>query len=116
LYDHSDDVLVIFDEEEQELQNVFAKGKHTFRPRTSRQHRKHVDQSKNESLPHHSLPKIQFPKFDGTDPKIWFDNCVNYFTIYSIPEQLKVTAATMHLEGNASKWWQSYKQAHAIPT
>jgi hypothetical protein len=22
----------------------------------------------------------------------------------------------MHLEGNASKWWQSYKQAHAIPT
>jgi uncharacterized phage-like protein YoqJ len=43
LYDRSDDVLVIFDEEEQELQNVFAKGKHTFRPRTSRQHRKHED-------------------------------------------------------------------------
>jgi hypothetical protein len=41
LYDRSDDVLVIFDEEEPELQNVFAKGKHTFRPRTSRQHRKH---------------------------------------------------------------------------
>jgi hypothetical protein len=22
----------------------------------------------------------------------------------------------MHLEGNASKWWQAFKQAHAIPT
>lgn len=62
------------------------------------------------------MPKIHFPKFDGTNPKIWFDNCVNYFTIYSIPEELKVTAAVMYLEGNAAKWWQAYKQNHQIPT
>jgi hypothetical protein len=61
----------------------------------------HEDQPTKEHLPHHSLPKIHFPKFDGSNPKIWFDNCVNYFTIYSILEELKVTTVTMHLEGNA---------------
>ena len=88
--DHSDDVSVIFEEEEHDFQNVFATKKHEFRPGSSKQPKQH-----EESLPHHSLPKIHFPKFDGSNPKIWFDNCVNYFTIYSIPERFKVTAATM---------------------
>ena len=108
--DHSDDVSVVFEEEEHDFQNVFATKKHEFRLGSSKQPKQH-----EEALPHHSFPKIHFPKFDGSNPKIWFDNCINYFTIYSIPERLKVTAATMHLEGNASKWWQAYKQNHAIP-
>jgi hypothetical protein len=50
--------------------------------------------------------------FDGNLPKIWLDNCNNYFTIYNTEEGMKVTYATMHLQDNAAKWWQAYKQGH----
>jgi hypothetical protein len=49
-----------------------------------------------------------------TQPKIWLDKCNNYFSIYSIPEALWVEVATMHLEGNAAKWWQTYKITYAV--
>lgn len=55
---------------------------------------------------------MQFPSFDGGQPKIWIDNYQNYFSIYSIPEKLWVTATSMHLTGNASKWFQACKQTH----
>jgi hypothetical protein len=32
--------------------------------------------------------------------------------MYSLPEQLWVTASAMHLWGNAAKWWHAYKQTH----
>jgi len=93
--------------------NVFVGKTHDHKPGTSKRPHGH---SNKDQLPHHSIPKMQFPMFDGTSPKIWIDNCCNYFTIYNITESLKVTAAVMHLEGNAAKWWQAYKQNHAVPT
>jgi hypothetical protein len=42
--------------------------------------------------------------FDGINPRVWLDKCQNYFSIYTIPNTLQATAATMHLEGNAAKW------------
>jgi len=60
---------------------------------------------KKESLRHHTLPKMHFPASDGTQPKIWLDKCNNYLSIYSIPDSLWVEAATMQLEGNATKQW-----------
>jgi hypothetical protein len=105
-----------FEDDDMEFQNMFAKGKNTYKAGTSKQNRNQRDTSRHGSVPHHALPKIHFPKFDGNNPKIWFDNCANYFKIYGMVDEMKVTAATMHLEGNASKWWQAYKQSHAIPT
>jgi hypothetical protein len=69
--EHSDGVFVIFEEEDNDFQNVFATKKHEFKAESSKQP-KHNE----ESLPHHSLPKIHFPKFDGSNPKIWFDIAV----------------------------------------
>jgi hypothetical protein len=59
---------------------------------------------------------MHFPMFDGTSPKVWLDKCKNYFSIYTIPKILQVTAATMHLEANAAEWWQAYKQGNPIPS
>jgi hypothetical protein len=53
---------------------------------------------------------MYFPKFDGTHPKIWLDNCATYFSIHVVPALVWLSSATMHLEGNAAKWWQAYKQ------
>jgi len=100
---------VLAEEEEVMFENVFAKGKKTAEPS------KHFKQQKHhprDSLPHHTLPKMHFPAFDGSQPKIWVDKCLNYFSIYAIPEELWVEAATMHLQENAAKWWQAYKMTH----
>lgn len=42
------------------------------------------------------------------------NKCNHYFRIVNIPEQRWVSAAMMHLEGNAAKWLQAYKQTHVI--
>jgi hypothetical protein len=31
------------------------------------------------------MPKMDFPMFDGTDVRIWLDNCLAYFAHYQIP-------------------------------
>lgn len=123
---HNESVSVIFDDEAP-FTNVFAdhKGKNTMKPESSKHHKTHFDtrrrdtfhdskrdnhepQSKDK-LPHHALPKMPFPTFAGVQPKIWINKCNNYFLMFSIPETLWVTAATMNLEDNAAKWWESYK-------
>jgi hypothetical protein len=57
----------------------------------------------------HTLPKLSFPKFDGENPRIWIDTCLDYFKIFNIPECLWTTATSMHMEENAAKWLQVYK-------
>ena len=110
----SDDAMSEFfeDDEAEDFDNVFANGKKPAKASVFKPHRHNNDPPPKNSLPHQSLPKMQFPTFDGQHPTIWFDNCDNYFTIYSIPETLWVTAAAMHLKDNAAKWWQAYKQTH----
>jgi hypothetical protein len=91
---------------------VFGKHKAPSKAEHSKAHKRKEDTSKHDIVPHHALPKMYFPKFDGTHPKIWIDNCANYFSIYFVPASIWLSSATMHLEGNASKWWQAYKQRH----
>jgi hypothetical protein len=68
-------------EEEAPFTNVFAdaKGKGNFKPSTSKQHKPTFDNQKKENreennpkkeqLPHHTLPKMQFPNFAGEQPR-----------------------------------------------
>lgn len=53
------------------------------------------------------LPKLNFPSFDGSYPKLWQKRCENYFSMYATDECVWVKAATMHFEGVAARWWQS---------
>jgi hypothetical protein len=62
----------------------------------------------------YSLPKWSFPKFQGNDPGIWFDRCMEYFTVYQVPEWIWASIASMHMEGNALKWLQVYKLKHGL--
>lgn len=55
------------------------------------------------------LPKLSFPKFRGENPTIWLDKCEDYFEIYKVNRHMWVMAASLHMEGNAAKWWQVYK-------
>jgi hypothetical protein len=58
--------------------------------------------------------KMNFPKFDGEFPRIWRDKCLDYFRVCNIHPTMWLTAATMHLEGNAAHWFQAYKLKHVV--
>jgi hypothetical protein len=60
------------------------------------------------------MPKMPFPRFDGTHPRIWRDKCHDYFRAFNINPALWLTTATLHMEGNAAVWLQAYKQRHSL--
>jgi hypothetical protein len=53
------------------------------------------------------LPKINFPVFDGSNPKLWQKQCEDYFDVYATEEIVWIKAATMHFHGVAARWLQS---------
>lgn len=106
-------VSIIFDEKE-EFENVFAKNKGTHKPESSKHRKPPIRHDKKTNLPSPAMPKMQFTKFDGQNPKIWKDNCESYFELYQLPEGMWITAAHLHFEGNVAKWYQAYKQNHTF--
>lgn len=55
------------------------------------------------------LPKLDFPKFDGTNVRIWLDKCQSFFNLYQISHGFKVQAAAIHMTDNATHWYQAFK-------
>jgi hypothetical protein len=39
---------------------------------------------------------------------------MEYFTVYQVPEWIWASTASMHMEGNVSKWLQVYKMKHGL--
>uniref|UniRef100_A0ACD5UM45 Uncharacterized protein n=1 Tax=Avena sativa TaxID=4498 RepID=A0ACD5UM45_AVESA len=57
---------------------------------------------------------MSFPRFTGEHPRVWRDQCLDYFRVFNISPTLWLTTATLHLDGNAAIWLQSYKQRHEL--
>lgn len=49
-------------------------------------------------------PKMEFPKFDGTDPVGWIRQCNKYFQMSAAPEEYKVSLAQLYMVGEADVW------------
>ncbi|XP_026439438.1 uncharacterized protein LOC113341994 [Papaver somniferum] len=61
------------------------------------------------------LPKLDFPRFDGENPKRWIQKCDRYFLLNNIrDEHHKVTMAAMHMEGKADKWLTNLQSTRSI--
>jgi hypothetical protein len=58
---------------------------------------------------HHagSTPKMDFPKFDGVNPRLWREQCEVYFEIYGVSEAMKTRFATLNFIGPAALWLQT---------
>lgn len=55
-------------------------------------------------------PRIDFPKFDGSNARDWVVKCMGYFELMpSTSDIQKVTIATLHFEGKAALWYQNYR-------
>lgn len=59
-------------------------------------------------------PKIEFPKFDGTDPKGWAVKVEQYFDFINMDDHRKIKLAAIHLEGKASVWYRSYQNTKPV--
>ncbi|CAN6294759.1 unnamed protein product [Urochloa humidicola] len=53
------------------------------------------------------LPKLNFPYFDGENPKLWLTRVEDYFELYDVDASRWVTLATMHVSPAASRWVSS---------
>jgi hypothetical protein len=49
--------------------------------------------------------KLNFPRFNGEFPRIWRDQCLDYFRVCNVHPTMWLTAATLHLEGDAAHWF-----------
>lgn len=56
----------------------------------------------------HFNPRVEFPAFDGSNPRQWVKKCAKYFNLCKIPDDQKVDLASMHLQGKAEVWFSSY--------
>jgi hypothetical protein len=59
----------------------------------------------NHSLGH--LPKMQFPQFDGDNPKLWLSRAKSHFEMYFVHPSVWVRVATHHMTHAAAHWLQS---------
>jgi hypothetical protein len=53
------------------------------------------------------MPKMNFPKFEGDNPKLWKSRCENYFEMYDADASVWVKVTAMHFEGPTARWLQS---------
>uniref|UniRef100_A0A803LN84 Retrotransposon gag domain-containing protein n=1 Tax=Chenopodium quinoa TaxID=63459 RepID=A0A803LN84_CHEQI len=59
-------------------------------------------------------PKLEFPKFDGTNPRLWIKKCCKYFTMCKIPDDYKVDLASLNMVDKAENWVSSYLSSRTL--
>ncbi|XP_012857031.1 PREDICTED: uncharacterized protein LOC105976303 [Erythranthe guttata] len=56
-------------------------------------------------------PRLEFPRFDGTNPRSWLFKCQGYFQLVTnLTEKQKVTLAGLNFEGRAAVWFSHLLQ------
>uniref|UniRef100_A0ACD5TPE7 Uncharacterized protein n=1 Tax=Avena sativa TaxID=4498 RepID=A0ACD5TPE7_AVESA len=57
---------------------------------------------------------MSFPRFDGDQPRIWKDKCLDYFRLFNVHPSLWFVSATLHMDGNAALWLKAYRLRHEV--
>jgi hypothetical protein len=53
------------------------------------------------------VPKLNFPRFDGENPRLWISHCESYFEMCPLELDRWIKLATMHFQGASSHWLMS---------
>jgi hypothetical protein len=51
-----------------------------------------------------AVPNMDFPLFDGSNPKLWKRRCETYFEFYAVEPEMWIRLAIMHFKGPAVFW------------
>jgi hypothetical protein len=94
-----------------------VKGTHNIPPPppiTPRYHGSLLDQFGSRARPSESLgrslgklPKLPFPSFDGTNPRLWISRCENYFDMYDVEPTAWIRVASMYMTPQVACWFQA---------
>ncbi|XP_056690117.1 uncharacterized protein [Spinacia oleracea] len=72
----------------------------------------HSSGSHNERNANHITlgmnPKLSFPKFDGSNPRIWVKKCCKYFDLCKIAQDQRVDLASLNMIEKAEGWVMNY--------
>ncbi|CAD6218673.1 unnamed protein product [Miscanthus lutarioriparius] len=60
------------------------------------------------------FPKMEFPKFDGSNPRWWRDQCELYFEVYAVQASMKTRFAVLNFKGAAANWLQTVQRRGRI--
>ena len=74
----------------------------------------YTHQSAARDMSYSRMPKTDFPRFDGENPKWWKAVCEKYFTTYDVNRETWASFATMHFTGNAALWLTNYEAVNEI--
>jgi hypothetical protein len=66
-----------------------------------------LDQDDRNFIPHKHLPKLDLPKFQGDNPKIWKKKCETYCEVFSVPAHLQTRYATLNFTDKAALWLET---------
>lgn len=57
------------------------------------------------------MPKADFPRFEGKDPRELIKKCDNFFMLNPMVDQTsKVLYAALYMEGEADTWYQALEE------
>lgn len=62
------------------------------------------------------MPKVFCLKFNGDNPMIWKDKCIDYFLLVDLEPKHWVRMAAVHVTGPAEQWLQVYRRRYRDPT
>lgn len=65
----------------------------------------------NSETPTHvrnKLPKVDFPRFEGENPRQWLRKCHKYFVVNPMPNCDQIVIAAMYMDGPADNWYLDY--------
>jgi hypothetical protein len=62
------------------------------------------------------LPKLNFPEFDGKNPKLWLSRCEYFFEMYSMEPHRWIQFAKMHFTKFAARWLTSVDSCLRVAT
>jgi hypothetical protein len=57
---------------------------------------------------------MEFPKFDGSNPRLWRDHCEVYFEVHAVDEMMKTRFASLNFKGSAATWLHTVERRGRI--
>ncbi|XP_026451897.1 uncharacterized protein LOC113352269 [Papaver somniferum] len=67
--------------------------------------------STTESRKFTHTPKVDFPRFNGTNPRGWALKCERYFNLHRFPDDERVDMAAIHFNSPIDSWFLNYQQS-----
>lgn len=65
--------------------------------------------SSRQVTPHSYIPRVDFPRFEGTNAHSWLLSCEAYFRVVpEVPGVQRPYLAGMHFDGEAKTWFQTF--------